>query len=113
MFLVIQVKVLVSLMKIGDLTSLSLSRCFITLILYKAQLAQYMKGKERQLWKLQTLQIKTKDRQDRTDFTKRGKDVLAKELISPQQLPIMDLITVIRNNKLTQTEAEQIRLKVQ
>lgn len=89
MFLVIQVMVLVSLMKIGNLTSLNLSRCFITLILYKAQLAQYMKGKERQLWKLQTLQIKTKDRQDRTgwvmnlsdkDFTKRGKDVLAKEL---------------------------------
>lgn len=89
MFLAIQVMVLVSLMKIGNLTSLNLSRCFITLILYKAQLAQYMKGKERQLRKLQTLQIKTKDRQDRMgwvinlsdkDFTKRGKDVLAKEL---------------------------------
>lgn len=55
----------------------------------------------------------------RPESTESEKKVLAKGLhfaISPQQLPIVDLITAtetaIRINKLSQTEAEQIRIKV-
>lgn len=108
----------------------------------KAQWAQHSKGKERQRRKFHTLLSKTHTphseptqlREEKTpedsqekwvknfsdwNLTEPEKRVLAKGLnfsISPQQLPIVDLITAtetaIRINKLSQTEAEQIRMKV-
>ncbi|XP_065326070.1 uncharacterized protein LOC135932513 [Pelmatolapia mariae] len=108
----------------------------------KAQRAQHFKGKERQLRKFHTLLSKTltpqsestqlieehtpEDSQEKwvknfsdRNLTEPEKNVLAKGLnfaIAPQQLPIVDLITAtetaIRINKLSQTEAEQIRMKV-
>uniref|UniRef100_A0A3P9B4B1 Metalloendopeptidase n=1 Tax=Maylandia zebra TaxID=106582 RepID=A0A3P9B4B1_9CICH len=110
----------------------------------KAQRAQHSKGKERQRRKFHTLLSKThtphseptptQPREENTpevsqekwvknfsdrNLTETEKRVIAKGLnfaISPQQLPIVDLITAtesaIRINKLSQTEAEQIRMKV-
>lgn len=111
----------------------------------KAQLSQHTKSKERQKRKFHNLQIRSNTNkteiltwrqttdnptQDEThdrwvknlsdrELTHPERGVLAKGLnfaMTPQQLPIVDLITAtesaIRKNNLTETEAEQLRLKV-
>lgn len=50
------------------------------------------------------------------DLSQPDKDVLAKGLnfaATPEEIPAVDLMeSVIKNNQLTETEAEQLRLKV-
>ena len=107
-----------------------------------AQLAQHHKSKERQQLKFVTLQRRTHNHigekednrantsttttQDKwvknlsdKDLTEPEKDVLAKGLnfaVTPKQVPIVELITAtesaIRKNKLSTTQAEELRLKV-